>query len=84
MCLTNNCLLLWIQDDGDKNNHSRIMKWRDERKGGVRVGGYSEVFLKLMNESEDFDPFQKNALLKFGIINFQQAHNLYQALFRAA
>lgn len=77
-------LLLWIQDGGDHTNHSRNKKWRDEYEGGVQVGGYSEAFLKLMNESEDFDPYQKNALLRFGINYFHQAHILYHASFRAA
>lgn len=82
------CLLLWIQDAGDCNHHSRNKNWRDESKEGGEgvVGDYTEVFLNWMNDDESkvFNPFQKNALLKFGIDSYHQANDLYQASFRAA
>lgn len=58
--------------------------WSGGADGGDRERDYVEVFLKLMDESDYFDPFQKNALLKFGIAYEYQAKTLYQASFRAA
>ena len=45
---------------------------------------YTEAFLKLMEESEALDPFEKNALLKFGIHHAENGNDLYRASFRVA
>lgn len=44
---------------------------------------YTQVFLKLMEESEIFNPFEKNALLKFGIDHAENGNILFRAAFRA-
>lgn len=61
-------------------------KWRGEESGGGEreVSSYVEEFLKVMAESDYLNPFQKHALLKFGIANEDQAKTLYQASFHVA
>ena len=71
------------KDEGLRNTQGSNM-WRGESDRGDRERDYVEVFLELMDESDYFDPFQKNALLKFGIAYEYQAKTLYQASFRAA
>mmetsp|Transcript_15228 Transcript_15228/g.33219 ORF Transcript_15228/g.33219 Transcript_15228/m.33219 type:complete len:181 (-) Transcript_15228:1571-2113(-) len=51
----------------------------------VREGAlYIEAFIELMEKSEEFDPFQKNTLLRFGIDNAEQENVLFRASFRVA
>lgn len=46
---------------------------------------HNEVFVKLMDESDSFTPFQKYALLKFGIDNEEDdANTIFQAAFETA
>ena len=45
---------------------------------------YTETFVELMEKSEEFDPFEKNSLLRFGIDNAEQGNVLYRAPFRVA
>jgi hypothetical protein len=45
---------------------------------------YTEAFLKLMEESEALNPFEKNALLKFGINYADNGNTLFRASFRVA
>ena len=45
---------------------------------------HTETFVLLMEKSDEFDPFQKNALLRFGIDNAEQGNILYRASFRVA
>ncbi len=45
---------------------------------------HTETFLQLMEKSDEFDPFQKNALLRFGIDNAERGNILYRASFRVA
>ena len=45
---------------------------------------HTETFVLLMEKSDAFDPFQKNALLRFGIDNAEQGNILYRASFRVA
>ncbi len=45
---------------------------------------HTETFVQLMEKSDSFDPFQKNALLRFGIDSAEQGNILYRASFRAA
>jgi hypothetical protein len=44
----------------------------------------TETFVWLMEKSDAFDPFQKNALLRFGIDNAEQGNILFRASFRVA
>lgn len=43
---------------------------------------YTEAFVTLMESSESFDPFEKNALLRFGIDFAEQGNILFRAAFR--
>lgn len=45
---------------------------------------YTEAFVKLMENSNEFNPFEKNSLLRFGIDKSEQASILYGAAFRVA
>ena len=45
---------------------------------------YTDAFLKLMANSTEFNPFEKNSLLRFGVDNSEQAGMLYGAAFRVA
>lgn len=47
---------------------------------------YTEAFCKLMEKSDDsdFNPFEKNALLRFGIDSAEQGSILFRAPFRVA
>ena len=45
---------------------------------------HTETFVLLMEKSDAFDPFQKNALLRFGIDNAEQGNILYRASLRVA
>jgi len=40
--------------------------------------------VELTEKSEEFDPFEKNSLLRFGIDNAEQGNVLYRAPFRVA
>lgn len=42
---------------------------------------HSRAFLQLMEESDEFDRFEKNVLLKFGIDSAQDGNILYRASF---
>lgn len=70
---------------------SSTKKWRGEREQYVgryhqeEGGHYSEAFMKLMDNPDFLDPFEKNALLTFALSNERdQAETLFQASFRAA
>lgn len=53
--------------------------------GSVNDGpSYAKAFLQLMEESGDFTPFEKNALLKFGIGHAENGNILYRSSFRVA
>eukprot|EP00579_Thalassiosira_antarctica_P012061 CAMPEP_0201925474 /NCGR_PEP_ID=MMETSP0903-20130614/14724_1 /ASSEMBLY_ACC=CAM_ASM_000552 /TAXON_ID=420261 /ORGANISM="Thalassiosira antarctica, Strain CCMP982" /LENGTH=738 /DNA_ID=CAMNT_0048463161 /DNA_START=55 /DNA_END=2269 /DNA_ORIENTATION=- len=57
----------------------------DSSSVSVREGAlYTEAFVELMEKSEEFDPFEKNSLLRFGIDNAEQGNVLYRAPFRVA
>ena len=43
---------------------------------------HTTAFLKLMEESDEFNPFEKNALLKFGLDHAENGNILYRAAFR--
>lgn len=77
-----------VKDDGDMSISTK--KWRGERAQYVgryhQQGGdhYSEAFMKLMDDPDFLDAFEKNALLTFLINDGDQAETLFQASFRAA
>jgi len=53
--------------------------------GSVNDGpSYAKAFLQLMEESEEFTLFEKNALLKFGIGHAENGNILYRSSFRVA
>jgi hypothetical protein len=59
--------------------------WEESSSGSTREGFlHTETFLHLMEKSDDLDPFQKNALLIFGIDNAKRGNILYRASFRVA
>lgn len=45
---------------------------------------YTEAFVKLMEQSDEFDPFEKNVLLRFGLDMAEQGNLLFCAAFRVA
>ena len=45
---------------------------------------YTEAFVELMEKSDQFDPLEKNALLRFGVDNADQGNVLYRAAYRVA
>jgi hypothetical protein len=45
---------------------------------------YTEAFVELMEKSDQFDPLEKNALLRFGVNNADQGNVLYRAAYRVA
>ena len=60
-------------------------KGEESSQGSVQEGAlYSEAFLELMEKSDEFDAFEKNCLLRFGIDNVEQGSVLYRASFRVA
>ena len=61
------------------------MSFSDESASTVHeVSLYTEAFVHLMEKSDEFDPFEKNSLLRFGIENAEQGNILYRASFRVA
>jgi hypothetical protein len=53
--------------------------------GSTREGFlHTETFFHLMEKSDDLDPFQKNALLRFGIDDAKRGDILFRASFRVA
>jgi len=62
----------------------------ESRSVSVREGAlYTEAFLEMMENSKDpfageFDPFEKNSLLRFGIDNAEQGNVLFRAAYRIA
>lgn len=57
----------------------------ESSSGTTREGVlHTETFVQLMENSDEFDPFEKNALLRFGIDNAEQGNVLYRASFRVA
>lgn len=45
---------------------------------------YTDAFVELMEKSDQFDPLEKNALLRFGVDNADQGNVLYRAAYRVA
>jgi hypothetical protein len=72
-----------IESKGEVYDEETISE--ESSSGSTREGFlHTETFLHLMEKSDDIDPFQKNALLRFGIDNPKRANILYRASFRVA
>jgi hypothetical protein len=55
-------------------------------EGSTRREGilHTESFIHLMETSDEFNPFEKNTLLRFGIDKVEQSNILFRASFRVA
>ena len=68
-----------------ESDEEEEMSFSDESASTVHeVSLYTEAFVHLMEKSDEFDPFEKNSLLRFGIENAEQGNILYRASFRIA
>ncbi len=70
------------EDDEETSYGEESSGSEREQEGDLHL--HNDTFVRLMEKSDAFDPFQKNALLRFGIDNAEQGNILYRASFRVA
>ena len=59
-------------EDSEEASQSDDSSMRSGQEGSL----HSEAFVELMEKSDEFDPFEKNSLLRFGIDNAEQGNVL--------